>query len=709
MKPFDFARFPGLAGDQLRKNASRVSLAMAAGFRPPEKISVAEWAVRHRVFPSDTAYAGRWRHETGPYLVEMMQCLSPDHPAEEVAIMKCAQSGGSATAENLVGYVADVAPGPMMYVHPTIKAATDWAEEKLWPMIHATPRLAPANRGAVIGPKKADGEGSTKTRIKFRKGGWCLLAGANSAATLRQHSIRFAIEDDLDQFPDDLDGQGSPEGMVTARLRVYARQGISKRLKISTGTIKGASKIGRAYEASDQRRYFLKCAACGDRFDPVFQDIRWPDGRPQEAYLAAPCCGAVLHHWQKGGMSTFDGWCPTVDLEGAKPPRTMSEAEFQTWRARDVGHRQPGFHLSGIISAFLTWAQLAKGFVDAQGNLNQLKSWTNLELGDLFEVKGETPEADAVASLREQDWGRGQTPFGPIVFTMGVDVQGDGLYFEKVGWGPNAESWSLDHGFIPGATDVAGEGAWEGLEAVARQTITLPSGRSFELDAICCDAGYHTDPAKAWCKRSPKRLPVFGREGWTRPILGRGEATEYTHHGRRAGQASKRPDDKAYLVGTYGAKLSFTGYLRATLEAVAAIGRGERDTLPRGACHFGRDADADYFKMVTSETCVVEVTRHVPRRVWKVKPGHQNHLLDARIYNMAAAEFLKLDGLGEADWAALIAERRAAPEGGGDLVEMAMRAGPERAPASAAGRDEANGVRVAAPGGWINAGGGWIR
>jgi phage terminase large subunit GpA-like protein len=174
-----------------------------------------------------------------------MDALSPHDPAAEVPIIKCAQSGGSATAENWIGYVSDVAPGPMMYVQATITAAKDWLAEKFWPMVEATPRLNPERRGAIMPKRQRDGGGTTALRVRFRSGGWMLIAGANSAATLRQHSIRYAIEDDLDQFPDDLDNQGSPEAMVTARLTTFTRQGIAKRLKISTPTNKGASKIER--------------------------------------------------------------------------------------------------------------------------------------------------------------------------------------------------------------------------------------------------------------------------------------------------------------------------------------------------------------------------------------------------------------------------------------------------------------------------------
>jgi hypothetical protein len=55
------------------------------------------------------------------------------------------------------------------------------------------------------------------------------------------------------------------------------------------------------------------------------------------------------------------------------------------------------------------------------------------------------------------------------------------------------------------------------------------------------------------------------------PILGRGEALRYGKQGKRAGQASKRADDKAYIVGTFTAKATWYGFLRSTLAYAAAI------------------------------------------------------------------------------------------------------------------------------------------
>jgi phage terminase large subunit GpA-like protein len=678
----------GEFADTLAANANKLDQAFYGALTPPPRIPLSEWAANNREFPDDAPIAGKWRNDKAPYLVEIMDDLTPHDPCEEVDVIKCSQSGGTASAENLVGYVADVAPGPAMYIGGTFQAALDWAAEKLWPMIRATDCLNPEKKGAIREQNARDGEGSIKKRIVFRRSGYLLLAGANSAASLRQHTIRYAIEDDLDQFEDDLEGQGSPESMVDSRIKVFHRLVLSKRLKISTPTIKGASKIGAAYEATDRRRYYLKCQSCGSRFDPIWTDIVWPDGKPNEAYLAAPCCGSVHEHWQKAAMSLVDGWLPTREIEGfPKPPRHMNEQAFQERRRSYPPSKRRGYHITGIISAFQTWAYLAQKFVEAQGDQSKLKAWTNLELGEMFELRGGTPDYEKLQALREQHWGRGQAPVGAIVATMGCDVQGDGIYYEKLLWGANAESWSYDVGFLPGATDIAGEGAWADLDKIAKQPIIYPGGKKYPLDQICVDAGYHTAAAEAFCKAHPNRLAIFGRAGWTLPVLGRGENLRYETQGKRTGQAGKRMQDKAYIVGTFGIKLTLYGYLRSTIKAAADESAGSIETRSRGRCHFNRDAPDEWFEQITSETVISKTVNGYVRREWAPLPGRQNHWLDCRVYNHAAAEKLKLDTLNESDWARLNAERTAAPDARqGDLLDaLAKPQGPTAsAPAAAA-------------------------
>lgn len=669
----------------LAANAARLNLNFAQGLRPPARIDVSDWAAKYRHFPEDSAYPGKYQADRAPYLAEIMDALSPHHPAAEVSIIKCAQSGGSVAGENWIGFISDVAPGPLMYVQATITAAKDWLAEKFWPMVEVSPRLNPDRNGSIMPRRVRDGSGTTALRVRFKRGGWMLIAGANSAATLRQHSVRYAVEDDLDQFPDDLDNQGSPESMVEARLTTFTRLGLSKRLKISTPTNAGASKIGRAYKRSDQRKFYLACGHCASRFDPIWADIQWPDGKPELAALTNPCCGVVSAHWEKEGMTRADGWLATVEVDGERPPRVMTEAEFQRWKARDLGGLPRGYHIKGIISAFLTWAKMATSFVEAQGNVNALRTWTNLTAGEEFVIKGDAPPSEDLETLREQDWGKGQVPHGPVVFTLGCDIQGDGIYYEALGHAERAETWELDHGFLPGPTDVIGAGAWARLEEYAERRMVLPGGKAFGFDQVMVDAGYNTEAAKAFCKRRPRRMAVFGRDGWTRPILGRGQAIDYqAARSQSRKRRKKKAGEEAHLVGTYGAKLAWFGFLRSSIEMAKAQLRGERPEPIRGRVHFSRDAGTDYFDMLTSESCVVEMKAGQPTRVWKPETGRQNHWLDCRIYNMAAAEALALDSLSEVDWAKLRTDRCAAADPNqGDLIALANQPPREAAPQAA--------------------------
>lgn len=697
MIAFDYDRFGGVAGGVLRRNARRLNRALASGLRPPPRMNVSEWAAHNRRFPDDAPIPGAWSHDTAPELVEIMDALSPHDPCEEVAVMKCAQSGGSASAENWLGFISDLAPGPVLFVQATFQAALDWAAEKFWPMVDATPQLNPERRGTIRAQGLANGDGSTSKKILFaRSSGYILLAGANSAAGLRQRTVRYAVEDDLDQFPSDLDGQGSPEGMVDERLKVWRSRGLSKRLKISTPTIKGSSKIGAAYRRSDQRRYHFKCPHCGSRFAPEWDDLQWPEGRHEEVKLSAPCCGVDIEHWQKGGMKLPDGWL-SVQIDGEATPRVLSEEAFQALRARMPASRRRGFHLIGEISTFQSWEEMAVGFRDAQGDVSKLKTWTNLKRGIEFEVATDTPDYEALKALREMHWGRGQMPVGPVATVLGVDVQGDGVYLELLGVAEQRETWQLDARLIPGATDVPGEGAWADLDAYSKRGVTFPGGRTFPIDQEFIDAGYHTEAAHAYANKRPRRLAIYGRSGWGKPPVGRGEAIAYERQGRRAGAASKRVEDKAWIVGNSDLKLSWYGFLRASLKAVEDEVAGGVPVHVTGRVHLGRDTPEDWYEQATAETIVVKLVNGFPDRRWAPMPGRQNHYLDCRIYAMAAAHKLMLDTLGEADWAKLKAERYA-PK---DEAQQDLWAAPLVRPAQADEPTTTDANQAPQPAAWI--------
>ena len=112
--------------------AAEVLQAWRDGMAPEPALLVSEWADRHRVLSSrGSAEPGPWRTARTPYLKEVMDALSPSHPARRVVFMKGAQTGGTEAGNNWIGYVVHHAPGPMLAVQPGSMMRVDVGSQRI--------------------------------------------------------------------------------------------------------------------------------------------------------------------------------------------------------------------------------------------------------------------------------------------------------------------------------------------------------------------------------------------------------------------------------------------------------------------------------------------------------------------------------------------------------------------------------------------------
>lgn len=158
-------------------------------------MSVSEWADAHRVLPQKgAAEPGKYRTSRTPYMREVMDCLSVTSPVQELIVMAGAQVSKSESGNNWVGYVMDMAPGPMLLVQPTVENAKRYSKQRIGPMIAESPRLA----ARVLDNKSRD-SGNTILEKEF-PGGILLMGGANSAAGLRSMPIRYLFADEISNW-----------------------------------------------------------------------------------------------------------------------------------------------------------------------------------------------------------------------------------------------------------------------------------------------------------------------------------------------------------------------------------------------------------------------------------------------------------------------------------------------------------------------------
>jgi phage terminase large subunit GpA-like protein len=587
-------------------------LARAEGLRPDPPVTVSEWSDAHRRLPAkSSAEPGPWRTDRTPYLREVMDCLSATSDVEEVVFMKGAQVGGTEAIINALGYVIDHAPGPTMFVQPTVELAKRFSRQRVDPLVTDTPRLADK-----VAASKSRDSGNTMLSKEF-PGGQLIITGANSAVGLRSMPARNVFLDEIDGYPLDVDEEGSPIELVEARQRTFARR---KRAKVSTPTIAGRSAIEEAYEDTDRRRFYVPCPDCGHMQPLEFSQLQWTKyGRPPEqAVYECRACYYPIEHHRKTWM--------------------LERGEWVAERPERVG-KVRGYHLSALYSpaGWISWGDIASKFVKVQKNPDKLRVFVNTILGQTWKEVGDAPDWERLME-RRSTYAIGTVPAGALFLTAGVDVQKDRLVYEVVGWGRGKRSWSIDAGELPGDTADLQRGPWVQLADLLERQYQHASGLSMPIAVMAVDSGFNTQTVYNWTRTYPasRVLAVKGVDAAT-VLVGAPTKVDLKANGRRL-----RRSLLLWPVCGGIAKSELFGWLR--LEPL------EDGTTPDGACEFPEYGE-EFFKQLTAEQLVSRRSRRgYIRMEWEVIPGRQNHALDARVYARAAAQVAGLDRFTDTDW-----------------------------------------------------------
>ena len=563
--------------------AEEVWAAWREGLAPEPALTVSTWADRHRVLSSRaSAEPGRYRTDRTPAMREIMDVLSPGHPAERVVLMKAAQIGATEAGNNWVGYVIDRAPGPMLAVQPTVELAKRNSRQRIDPLITESPALR-----RKVRPARSRDAGNTVLTKEF-PGGILVLTGANSAVGLRSIPARYLFLDEIDAYPPSADQEGDPVALAEARSLTFSHR--RKVFLVSTPTLKGLSRIEQAYEASDQRHYLVPCPHCSHEQRLVFAHLRWEPGQPETAHYACECCEEHIEEHHKTEMLAKGRWQAT-----AEPADGMTI----------------GYHISALYSpvGWMSWERIVRTFLEAKKSPETLRTWINTVLGETWEDAAEGVDAHALMS-RVEAWR--ETPAGVLVVTCGIDVQDDRVEVERIGWGTGEESWSLDHSIIYG--DPSGPELWQDLDDYLLEPTVGHAGHELPVAAACIDVGgHHTHAVYAFVRDKARRRvhAIKGMAGVGRPIWPK--------------RASRNNKGKVnlFLVGVDAAKDTIMARLR-----IAEPGRGY--------CHFPHDREPEWFRQLTAEKVQTRYHRGFPHRVWVKSPSTRNEALDCRVYGYAA-------------------------------------------------------------------------
>ena len=587
------------------KALNSVVAAAVKNFKPPEDLTVTEWAEKYRrLSPENSAEAGPWRTSRTPYLREIMDAFT-DPKIRRLVVVASSQVGKSEMELNMLGYLIDIDPGPVLFILPTVDVAQDFSKRRISAMIRDCKRL----REKVADAKSRDGN-NTVLKKQF-PGGMLTITGANSPAALASIPARYVFGDERDRWPLSAGTEGDPWGLAEARTTTFYN---SKMVEVSTPTIKGASAIEASFELGTRERWCHQCPGCGEFHNIVFNDIKFDfetnkiNGKKvykiKSVWWQCPSCGHTATE-------------STMKKQPAKWIAENPDAYHQGIRS---------FWINGFASPWMSWDRIVLRFLQAKDDPHKLKVVYNTIFGELWEDRGDLEDEDAFLARREEY--PAELPDGVLVLTCGVDTQDNRLEYEVVGHGHYGETWGIKKGFIMGRPD--NPEVWEKLDEIIDKTYRFKDGKGLKISMTCVDSGGHYTQEVYEACRARQHKRVFA-------IKGRGgDGVPYVSPPTKVPiRENKKVTCWLYTIGVDAGKSLIMSSLKV------------QEPGPK-YCHFPRGEDRGYdalfFNGLLSERLVLKRSRGRDRWMWEKIPGHnRNEALDCRNYAMAAFRILNPD------------------------------------------------------------------
>lgn len=630
----------------LDSRSKSLALELAELWRPPIRSTLSKWSEENiRLSAEYSAKTSKitlygWQREifdafTDPYVREIV--LMCGTQLTKTLFIQCA-----------IAYIVKEDQGPILLVMPKEEDAKEFSKERLAPMIRDNDCFK-----TLISESNHDG--SNTILSKGFPGGRLSLVSSMVPGNMARRSIRYGFFDEVDKYPKSAGKEGDSISLARKRLVTFKTR--AKAILTCSPTVAGESRIAIAYEASDQRKPWVPCPVCRS-----YQLLKWPGVKfdtslprekvPDSAYYlcANPNCN---HHWSD------------IDRK-----RACEEAQ---WRASKPFNKVAGFWISGLYSPHESLSGIVDEFLKAKDNPNEFMVFVNTVLAELWEQKGETPDAE-ILEARAEDYphsGEAVVPQQGLFLTAFTDVQGSPprLECEVKAWGRNRESWSVGYFVIQVFADngeplpVTSQELWDELDRqVLKRDWLHASGNTMPIRAMMVDTGYNPRPVYDFARRHPRVTsgPVakIVTNRTVIPTKGNDDSLQVISRfsGDDAGQ--KRKGVRIVFIGTHRAKQEVYDNLR-NIDPRKRLGE------PKPGCFHHPKYTRKYFEGLCGEYRVVEQKTNKVK--WVKKTDTRNEPLDLAVGNLAAAYLCGIDRMSEEYWVAL--ENSLAPLPVEDLTE----------------------------------------
>lgn len=635
-------------------------------FEPPRKISSTEWANEFRYLAQESSpMPGKYSTDLTPWVPGMLDAL--DDPAtKEVVCMKSAQVAWTdGVWNNYLGRRIHNDPCPVVLLFPKDKTIRKYLDQKFIPMVEASEALRPL---VDVSTSRSSGN---RTDFKKFPGGFLALVASNAPDNVKSLSAPVVCVEEPDDCNTNVKGQGDSVKLLEERAKTYEYR---KVIFGGTPTVKGLSRVEKAYLASDRRKFMVPCHECGESHVLAWENVVWDEAaevvdevlgkaQPETACYVCPNCGV-----------------PWRDVDKNRNVRKG------VWQAERPFRGCAGFYINELYSPFpgSKLAMLVERYLKARhafevGDESDMIVFENSCLGLPYEYRTDAPSTEDLET-RALGYAEKSVPSGGLLLTVGVDVQHDRLAVIVRAWGRGEESWLVYWGEIPAATTCMDktDPVWEELDSFIFGAYQHELGFPVHVSAVSIDSsdGKTSDAVYSYVRsRRGRGVKVMAIKG------------ESTNISREIVTPAKKIDvnNKATKASKYGLPVFIVGTHKAKdlIDArLKLVGHGA------GRMHWYENVRADYYEQLTSEVKAPSRQRG-GRRVWQLKAGVRNEALDCEVYALHSARTVKVHIKKPDQWDALEAQLKQ-----GDLLAPAVPQPIER-PAEHSGTEQKQaGTRV---------------
>jgi phage terminase large subunit GpA-like protein len=630
-----------------------------AGSHQLSTIKPSDWNEKYRSMDSSVSrFKGRFSYDWTPYAREIVDCLSPSHPARRISLMNGAQLGGSVgVIEAGVIWIISEQPGNILF----LTGHSDLSEEAIEKIDNAIDSTGIRH---LIRPnikrRKTQKTGDTNFKKEF-PGGSLVMGSVGNHKLLMQRSCMYGFADDLDAAKQFSKSDGSTVSLIEQRFASYADK--MKLFFVSTPRLKQSSNIEPVYLLGDQRKYHIPCPCCGE-----FIVLSWKiniDGSDEVAGITYKLDesnklikGSVGYICQKCGGFFNDSNKYELNLAGHWVPTAIPSVE---------GYYS--YHISSLYTppGMYDWEHYVRQYLEANPpggkQIEHLqKTFVNLCLGETYDVPGESPRANELQkNIRNYEIGTIPEKLsladgnGKIVLiTCACDLNGvpedARLDYEILAWSESGATYSIDQASI--GTFVPREGAkknkadrerwtyehnrknsvWKELEKVIGTVWQTDTGRSMKIFVSGIDTGHYNSYA----------YPYIDKTNYYTIALKGKDADKYIPFGKDLSTFKPaRERSNLYLVEV--------GVVKDQLASLIKLKWDENtdEFQPPNFMNYPQPAKGKYsfknfFEHYESEERKVESKdgEGISARWVKKTTISQNHFWDVRVYHIALRDIL---------------------------------------------------------------------